>query len=174
MNLLDETRVEGEPEDLPHSVFNLPDDTDIPDPQQSQETQETVQRLVMKRDVEWYSEGASFVQKEEGVEIHPEGEPTLGTLIGESDPNGYFDPESWYVRVPGNSIYGFDPVYQLSRGGHIFGSLEDDKGSMAFLKEGVEVDPEAKVIKGLATDVIDYVQYGRESIPYLPGYRLSG
>jgi len=42
---------------------------------------------------------------------------------------------------------------------------------MAFLKKGVEVNSESQVIKG--THATDFVQYGPETIPFLPGYSLS-
>ena len=162
--------VEGGGGRLSQSVINLPDDTDIPDPEKSQDTQPAAGSMVAKENVKWYREGASLRKVDDGVEICPNGEPISATLFGTYNREGRIDPNSCFLHVPGGTRHGFKSTHQLG-GGHSFGSLKPDKGSTAFLKKGVEVDSEAQIIEG--THATDYVQYGQETIPFLPGYSLS-
>jgi len=127
--------------------------------------------MLEKNDVNWYSEGASLEQKDDGVEIHPIGEPTLASLYGKSNREEHLDPNSCFLSVPGGTRNGFKLTHQLSQGGHTFGSFKPNEGSMAYLDKGVKVDSESQVIEG--THARDYVQYGRETISFLPGYTLS-
>ena len=156
---------------LPQSVFNLPEDTDLLHPKQSQLPQPSVGSMVAKEDVKWYREGASLQQVDDGVEICPTGESIPATLFGTYNSDGHLDPDSCFLHVPGGTIKGFKSTHQLGRGCHTFGSFKPNEGSMAYLDKGVEVDSESQVIEG--THARDYVQYGRETISFLPGYRLS-
>jgi hypothetical protein len=156
---------------VPQSVFNLPEDTEIPDPKQSQDTQLPVGSMRAKRNVRWYREGASLEEVEGGVSIRPIGQFTLATLFGEADTNRELHPGKCYVSAPNASEGGFDLCHPLGRRAETFGSLEEDKGSLTCLKEGVVVDSE-RVIHGADT-AIDLVEYGPMDNGFLPGYRLA-
>jgi hypothetical protein len=131
--------------------------------------------MVAMRNVNWYRDGASLRQEEDGVSIHPNGQPIPATLFGRVDEHGAIDPHLCYVSAVDDSKSGrgFDECYLLGAGAHSFGGLEEPYGSMTCMRRSTVVDSVAKVIHGPNTDAIDYVDYGPGETPPLSGYRLS-
>jgi hypothetical protein len=127
------------------------------------------------RNVNWYRDGATLTQEDNGVSIHPNGEPIPATLFGRFGKHGTIDPHLCYVSAVGDSRSGrgFDECYLLGAGAHSFGVLEGEQGSITCMRRSTVVDSVANVIHGPNTNAIDYVDYGPGETPPLLGYRLS-
>ena len=123
----------------------------------------------MKSNVRYFREGARFIRKQDKdtrtLDVYPKGQPTFGTVTGQSDAKGHINPYTALISVPGDTENSFHRVHRLGQGGKTFDSFKPGQGSVVYLKKGVEVNPEDDYIEGDATE---YVEYGTvEPIPYL-------
>jgi hypothetical protein len=160
--------LEDEDEHRTPPVHNLPDDTETPEPEQSQIGHTNTGKTLVQPNVRRYLEGARFVRtqddKREKLEVYPIGKSTIVTLMGNPyenlNPyeNGDLNPYTCFASRPGESN-DFHELDQLDQGGQSFGSFKPGNGSVVYLKKGKDVDTEADRVSGYAVDYLEYGQH---------------